>query len=132
MTFEEFEKYQQSLFDEVAKMRDTKGREYANSADRFANFNRLAEELGLSNVQVAWVYTAKHLDSLKQYIRTQQTYSTEPIEGRIVDAICYLTLIGGMLLEGRTKEAAAGQMDPLGQLKGYSNYLKQGKVGKGL
>lgn len=99
MTFEEFDKFQDELWKECVKMRDTKGKEYANSANRFANFNRLAESLGLTNIQVAWVYAAKHLDSIAQFCRTQQTHSTEPIRGRIVDAMVYLSLIAGMIHE---------------------------------
>jgi hypothetical protein len=99
MTFPEFDEYQKQLIDQVTKMRDTKGKEYANSASRFANFDRLAESLGLSNIQVGWVYTAKHLDAIAQYCRTQETHSIESIEGRIVDAITYLILIGGMIHE---------------------------------
>jgi hypothetical protein len=99
MTFPEFDKYQQQLIDQVVHMKATKGREYANSGSRFANFDRLAESLGLSNIQVGWVYATKHLDAIAQYCRTQETHSVESIEGRIVDAILYLMLIGGMIHE---------------------------------
>ena len=99
MTFDEFNKFQLTLIDEVIRMRDTKGKEYANSTDRFANFKRLAEQLEISNIQIAWIYTTKHLDAIAQYCRTQETRSTEPIRGRIVDAITYLTLIAGMIKE---------------------------------
>ncbi len=99
MTFPEFEKFQDALWDQVKHMRDTKGKEYANSENRFANFDRLAEQLGLTNVQVGWVYTTKHLDAIAQYCRTQKQHSSEGIMGRIVDAITYLTLIAGMIEE---------------------------------
>lgn len=99
MTFEEFNSFQSGLLSEVVRMKDTKGKEYANSVDRFANFNRLAGQLDLTNIQVAWVYLAKHLDSISSYCKTGQIYSTEPIRGRIVDAITYLTLIAGMIDE---------------------------------
>ena len=99
MTHEQFNDFQANLLDEVVAMKNTKGKEYANSNERFANFNRLAGSLGLTNRQVAWVYTAKHLDSIASYCRTGQTFSSEPIRGRIVDAITYLTLIAGMIEE---------------------------------
>ncbi len=106
MTFIEFDKFQDALWQEVRHIRDTKGKEYANSTDRFANFDRLAAQLNLTNIQIAWVYTAKHLDSIAQYCRTGEIHSTEPIIGRIVDAITYLTLIAGMIEEknGRQEE----------------------------
>ena len=99
MTFDEFDIYQADLLKQVIEMRNTKGKEYANSTSRFANFDRLSERLGLSNTHIAWVYITKHLDSIESYIRTGGAFSTESIQGRIVDAITYLTLIGGMIKE---------------------------------
>jgi hypothetical protein len=97
MTFEEFDKFQAELLAEVTAMGETKGKEYAHAEDRFANFNRLAGELGVSNLTVAWIYLKKHLDSIASYVKDNKTYSVEPIRGRIVDAITYLTLIAGMI-----------------------------------
>jgi hypothetical protein len=48
---------------------------------------------------VGWVYLKKHLDSIASYVKDGKIHSTEPIRGRIVDAIVYLTLIGGMIEE---------------------------------
>lgn len=99
MTFNDFNHFQLKLIDEVLKMRDTKGKEYANSENRFANFDRLSARLGLKNIAIAWVYTTKHIDALENYIKTGQSHSTEPTRGRIVDIITYLTLIAGMIEE---------------------------------
>jgi len=109
MTHQEFDDFQNILLRKVVGMRDTKGKEYSNSESRFANFDRLAVELGLTNIQVAWVYTKKHLDGIASFCRTGKELS-EPIEGRIVDAIVYLTLIAGMIKEK--------QLDKIG--KGFS------------
>jgi len=109
MTHKQFDEYQEDLLNKVVGMKDTKGKEYSNSENRFANFERTAAELGLTNIQVAWVYTKKHLDGIASYCRKEQTLS-EPIEGRIVDAIVYLTLIAGMIEEK--------QLDKIG--KGFS------------
>jgi hypothetical protein len=98
MTHSEFDDYQNIILRKVVGMRDTKGKEYANSENRFGNFDRVAAELDLTNIQVAWVYTKKHLDGIASFCRTQRELS-EPIEGRIVDAIVYLTLIAGMIEE---------------------------------
>jgi len=98
MTFDEFDEFQEELLKEVKGM-GAKGKEYAHSEERFANFNRLASELDLDNKMVAWVYFKKHIDSIISYIKNSQTYSTEPIRGRFVDAISYLTLIAGMCEE---------------------------------
>ena len=104
MTFEEFDKFQAELLTEVTAMGETKGKEYAHAEDRFANFNGLAGELGISNFTVAWIYLKKHLDSIASYVKDNKTYSVEPIRGRIVDAITYLTLIAGMIEEKPKEE----------------------------
>ncbi len=128
MTFAEFDELQDTILVLVKRMRDTKGKEYANSEDRFANFNRLAAQLGLTNIQVGWVYTAKHLDSIAQYCRTQKTYSDEPIMGRIVDAIVYLTLIGGMIEEqNKCQNANAATQNPVPQLASSLNFMGEKK-----
>jgi hypothetical protein len=97
MTFQQFDEYQEALLKEVVVMKTTKGKEYANSEDRFANFNRLAPRLGISNLAVCLVYLTKHMDAIESYCKNQRVYSTESIQGRIVDAITYLTLLGGMI-----------------------------------
>jgi hypothetical protein len=81
MTFEQFDNFQDELFKEcVTLMRNSKGKEYANSTSRFGNFDRLATELDLTSPQVAWVYAKKHLDSLAQAIRTKEyTGRAEPL-----------------------------------------------------
>ena len=100
MTFEEFDNYQDNLLSKCVIVKNTKGKEYANSDSRFANFNRLADQLRLTPQQIAWVYVTKHLDSIAFAIKTNKFKGlSEPFEGRIIDAIVYLTLIGGMVEE---------------------------------
>lgn len=99
MTFEQFNAFQESLLEEVKGMARTKGKEYANGVDRFGNFNRLAQRLGITREHVLYVYLAKHLDSIESRIVTGRTFSTETTRGRIIDAITYLTLLAGMLEE---------------------------------
>lgn len=107
MNFPDFERFQADLLEAVLRMGNTKGREYANSEDRFANFRRLSAQLGISDAAVGWVYCTKHLDSIAQFLRTSETHSTESIYGRFVDAITYLTLIAGMVYENEAKCSAA-------------------------
>jgi len=72
---------------------ESKGREYANSADQLANFKRLSAQLGLSKEQVVMVYLSKHLDSIHSYVKNPEQDLSEPIDGRIDDAILYLILL---------------------------------------
>ena len=100
MTFPEFDKFMDALYEECKGMRNTKGKEYAHAKDRFANFRRIAAELETTDLKVAYTYYKKHLDSVISYIKTGgQVYSTEPIRGRFVDLIVYSFLMAGMAEE---------------------------------
>lgn len=106
MTFSEFDAFAEGVIAQVLTMRDTKGREYAGKSDRFGNFNRLADRMGITRLQVWQVYATKHMDSIETFIREGQTYSTESIQGRIVDEITYLLLLAGMVEEDRVRAEA--------------------------
>jgi len=80
-------------------MRDSKGKEYAHDENRFANFDRLAKELNLDRKKILWVYLTKHLDSIISFINESKEFSSEPINGRVRDAILYLALLDGMIAE---------------------------------
>lgn len=105
MTFKDFNTYQEALLQKVLDMTHTKGREYAHDdEDRFANFKRAAAKKNLTPLQVASVHMDKHLDAIDSYIIEGKVFSGEGIEGRIVDAITYLTLIAGMIREREVNE----------------------------
>ena len=55
--------------------------------------------LGLDPAQVAFVYLMKHIDALSSHLRDQDKELSEPISGRIDDAILYLILIKAQLDE---------------------------------
>ena len=103
MTFPEFDAHFDNLIAECKIMRDSKGKEYAHSTNRFANFDRAAERLGISRQMVLNVYLHKHLDSIDSYVQHDEAYSGENIRGRIVDAITYLCLLSGMIYEDLNK-----------------------------
>lgn len=117
MTFPEFDTFSEKLLNQVVNMKNSKGKEYANSEDRFANFDRLAERLELKNTQIGWVYLTKHLDAIESYIKCGFSHSTETIQGRIVDAICYLTLIAGMIQEQEDFQGETEQGEELKDTK---------------
>lgn len=82
----------------------TKGEEYVRSDDdQLANFKRQAAELATTPEKILAVYLNKHLDSIKTYIKAkvpgQPLTLSEPIEGRIDDAILYLLLLKAMIVE---------------------------------
>lgn len=90
----------------IAVMR-TKGTEYmAGDNDRFANFKRIAKKYDIPTELVAAIYLEKHLDSITNFIKqrckggkVKDIIATEPISGRIGDAINYLMLLDGIIEE---------------------------------
>ena len=98
MNQDQFEAYTKWLLSQSADLLISKGAEYAGSEDRLSNFKRGATDTGASPEQVCWIYLSKHLDSLKTHIRTGKQGS-EPIQGRIADAMNYIILLGALLHE---------------------------------
>lgn len=77
-----------------------KGSEYSRGeADVNSNFKRVAEAIGSDPISVAYVYFLKHIDSITNYVKTRETPSGEPIEGRLHDAVNYLAIIGSLIEE---------------------------------
>lgn len=103
MDFEKFHEFSEGLLNEVRSMRDTKGKEYARSKDRFDNFNRLSKMLNTPRQKILQIYFHKHIDSIYSYIDNGHEFSEEKIRGRIVDAITYLTLLAGMIEEDKNE-----------------------------
>lgn len=100
MTTVEFDDFMDDTYRACRELTATKGIEYMRgSPDRFANFNRIAEELELPPLKVAYILWKKHLDAIVTYINTGQTFSTEPIRGRFLDLITYSFLMAGMTAE---------------------------------
>ena len=99
----EFDALLASTFNELSTLTKSKGQEYANSSDQLANFYRLALMLGLAPSVILLVYLQKHLDSIFQYVRSISSgaipIESEPIQGRIDDAILYLILLKALLSE---------------------------------
>ncbi len=97
----EFEELLATTCNTLFDLTRTKGVEYANDADQLANFKRLAQQLDLHPTAVLFVYLQKHLDSIANYVRLAQhdgSYtSSEPISGRIDDAILYLVLLKALI-----------------------------------
>lgn len=82
-------------FDEIIKLNNTKGHDYAGNEDALANFKSASERLGITAEQVWAVYADKHWSAIMTYCKEGDVKS-EPIEGRINDAILYLLLLKGL------------------------------------
>jgi hypothetical protein len=101
MTKTEFENLIDEQFAEILRLTKSKGEEYSRSDDQLANFKRGAADLGLLPEQIWAVYFSKHIDSIKSYVKNLTNPNapklSEPIEGRIDDAILYLLLLKGLI-----------------------------------
>lgn len=85
-------------YEEIAKINDAKGQDYAGSEDALANFKEAAKRLGLEPEQVWAVYADKHWSAVMSYCKHGQVES-EPIEGRLHDVILYCFLLLGLVEE---------------------------------
>lgn len=88
---------------EIKKLSELKGGEYAGDRDRLANFRRNAQAFGLTKEQVWGVYAGKHWDAIAQYINDGgsgiKRDRLESISGRADDLIVYLLLFKAMVEE---------------------------------
>ena len=86
-------------FAEVERLRGAGQAEYARrDANAFANFERVAERLGVSREKVLMVYAEKHLDGIHSYIDGHRS-QREHVSGRIDDLINYMILLKSMIKE---------------------------------
>ena len=103
MKQQEFDVLLANTFNSLSALTKSKGQEYANSSDQLANFRRLASTLDLIPSVILLVYLQKHLDSIFQYVRSISSgvapIESEPIQGRIDDAILYLILLKALISE---------------------------------
>jgi hypothetical protein len=91
----------------------TKGVDYSGKEDRFLNFKANAERLGMTKYQIWAVYFAKHIDAIFNAIKNDPNApktTSESIDTRIQDAICYLTLFYGMLEEEKYGDDTLDQL----------------------
>lgn len=77
----------------------TEGRE-----DVLSNFKVVAEEIGISPIQVWYTYFRKHIMSIAQFGKNPDITMSEPISGRICDAINYLELLNALVEEGKDSQ----------------------------
>ena len=101
MNGSEFKELLVSTHERLLSLTDSKGIEYAHDADQLANFKRLGSQLQLHPTAILLVYLQKHLDAITAFVaattKGQRPIESEPIEGRIDDAILYLILLKALI-----------------------------------
>ena len=96
-----FDSLLDEMFEKIKSMRDEGQKEYARDIDNvFANFERVADSLKIEREEVLMVYFLKHVDGIASYIKGHKS-QRESVTGRITDAIVYLTLLWGMIEDGK-------------------------------
>lgn len=98
MTYEDFEKLHHTMVQEEFAVGRAKGIEYGLGDDRLSNFKRQAAYIGLTPLQVWYVYFMKHIDAITFFIKSGGVKS-ESIESRIMDARVYLALLRALVDE---------------------------------
>jgi len=99
MNYSKMKKLSEQIWKELQKARDGGQKEYAHHKDNvFANFDRVAERLGITPEKVLMVYLLKHIDGITAYIEGHKS-QRENVRGRITDAMVYLMLLWGMVEE---------------------------------
>tara|TARA_R100001129_G_scaffold104933_1_gene71730 strand:+ start:69 stop:371 length:303 start_codon:yes stop_codon:yes gene_type:complete len=97
MTQIEMEKLINKIFIKIQKTREAGQKEYARKqSNAFANFERVADNLGLDKKEVLLVYLLKHIDGISAYVKGHKS-QREDVRGRITDVIVYLCLLWGMI-----------------------------------
>lgn len=112
MDNKEFKRLLESTYCTLESLTDSKGKEYSRDADQLMNFKRQAAELGVSPLVVLAVYLNKHLDAVKSFIKNGREFS-EPIEGRIDDAILYLILLKALISDLRNQPSQSTVQQPM-------------------
>lgn len=99
MTWKEQEELFNKVTSEMRELLVNKGKEYASDADALNNFKAGAADVGVTPLQIAWIFYQKHASAVKSYIKTGKEFSSEPIEGRLLDLINYSFLIYCLIAE---------------------------------
>ena|SRR3989304_5785887 len=104
MNYEDRLKHTKELFDECLKTMESKSQDYASKLDAHANFKEGADLIGLTKYQVWAVYFFKHIKAILRALQRNPATPesiTEPIRGRIIDTIVYLSIFACMLIEDK-------------------------------
>ena len=88
-----------TLFNECLVVLESKGNDYTKKSAN-DNFDIVGEFVGISKYGVWATYFYKHLSAIMSFIKNGKLES-EPIKGRILDAINYLGILYTMIDEDK-------------------------------
>lgn len=80
------------LFDDAYAVMAAKAADYTNGGDPLSNFYDASKKAGITPMQAWFVHFHKHVTAIEKFVRDGFVES-EPIVGRIHDAINYLAIL---------------------------------------
>lgn len=121
MNFARMQEIEGDLWAKLRGIRKTKGIEYAGEEDTLADFKEIAEEVGISPLQVWAVYVKKHERAIDSFIKMggRKTLS-EGIDSRVLDVVVYHALLLGLiedLNDGNVEDAEIQNIELLEPLQ---------------
>lgn len=125
MNVNEWKSESDSLLKKCIGIFDSKGAEYHANENVFANIERVSASLGVHPEVVIMTYLQKHYDSICSYVKNESKNAalvaagkepnkielSEPIEGRIADAINYLLFLNAHIKSNDNKKASISTAD---------------------
>ena len=98
MTKEKFDEFMDNvIIPEIKDTRDKGQKEYAQDVlNVFGNFRRTGARVGISPEQSLMNFLMKHIDGICAHVKGYES-QREPVQGRIKDAMVYLSLLWGMV-----------------------------------
>lgn len=98
MTEKEFWKSRSELNERCEGHLTKKGKVYTTNEDRLSNFKSIAQDAGITPLQVWQIYFSKHLFAIKSYIKGGDE-GPEGIESNIEDLRNYVDLFYALVYE---------------------------------
>jgi len=98
----DFKIQKEKLLDLANEIMSKKQPEYTNQdEDVFYNFKNTAKSLGLEPMEVWAVFFHKHIQAILTHAHNPNMDEAEPIESRYADALNYLFLGYGLIIENK-------------------------------
>ena len=105
-----FEKAREEFNRECERILGLKGTDYTighQEENKFYNFDKAADFLGLDSLTVATVYWLKHVFAICKYVQDRKEGS-EPIEGRFADCRNYVDIMYGIAMRDKNDSSNDG------------------------
>ncbi len=111
ITQKDVAQYMDILFDDCRDLREAGQKEYAHDErNAMANFEDVAQLLGISREKVLFTYLMKHIRGIAAYINGHES-QREDILGRVKDSVVYHGLLYSMIQDNRSKPVATQESD---------------------